>query len=557
MEALHEDAVDLILSDRYSMERLLAAPQNKDLQFMPAEAISSYICCKVVSQENADILVSILNKAIRQIPTSETAQYIDDSLRATGYEYSFADFVYQYRYIIIAIAVFLAIGLTALIFVLNAKRKARREIERNEMKLRHITNNINGGVVVLKADEGLEITYANKGFLELIGCTQEQFDKDGRGSYLAYVHPEDLSKVRSAIDSDSRELSLELRVMRTDESYVPALFNCTAGETYSGVKELYCVILDMTEQNRLMDELRIESKRTELILERVDEIFYDVNLRERRITASVSFAQKLGWELPDTVDELNGEALDRMWHATPEDMAKLHEATKEMLASKKPVSTVMRIESITSGGYIWCEVMQHPILLENGDVVSVIGLIRDIDKQVKEREQLMEQARRDPLTGLFNKEAFENFASDTLLQHPDQNHALIFIDLDHFKTVNDTLGHMTGDRAICEAADKLRVIFSNYDLIARFGGDEFCVFVRNIPMDTLRGKLEWMLDKLQSEYHGEIGTVKVTCSCGVACTMDCGFDYSVLMRNADQALYKSKENGRNRYTFFRAEQESL
>lgn len=238
-------------------------------------------------------------------------------------------------------------------------------------------------------------------------------------------------------------------------------------------------------------------------------------------------------------------------------MAKLHSATKEMLTSKKPVSTIMRIESIPSGGYIWCEVMQYPILLDNGDVVSVIGLIKDIDKQVKEREQLIEQMRRDPLTGLYNKEAFEDLTSDALSKLSDQNHALIFIDLDHFKTLNDTLGHMVGDRAICEAADKLRIIFSNYDLVSRFGGDEFCVFVKNIPMDTLRGKLEWMLDKLSCEYHGENGSVKVTCSCGIACTTDCGFDYRTLMRNADKALYSSKENGRNRYTFYRAVQELL
>ncbi|MDO5845134.1 MAG: transporter substrate-binding domain-containing protein, partial [Methanocorpusculum sp.] len=536
VKALHGGEADLVLSDRYSMERLLSAPQNENLQFMPAEAVLGSICCKVVSQANPDVLVSILNKAIKQIPASETAQYIDDSLRATRYEYSFADFIYQYRYPIVITAVFLLIGTIALVFVLRAKRKAGQAIEQNEMKLRNITNNINGGVVVLKTDEGLEITYANKGFLELIGCSQEQFDRNGHGSYLAYVHPEDLPKMRAAINSNSKELSLELRVMRTDKSYIPALFNCTVGETNSGEIELYCVILDMTDQNRLMDELRIESRRTELILERVDEVFYDVNIREGRISTSVSFAQKLGWELPSHVDELNGEVLDRMWHASPEDMAKLHSATKEMLESRKPVSTMMRIEAKPYGGYIWCEVMQHPILLENGDVASVIGLIRDIDKQVKEREQLVEQTRRDPLTGLYNKEAFEVLSSDALLQLPDKNHALIFIDLDHFKTLNDTLGHMTGDKAICEAADKLRIIFSNYDLVARFGGDEFCIFVKNIPMDTLRGKLEWMVDKLHSEYRGDNGTVKVTCSCGVACTLDSGFDYHVLMQNADKSL---------------------
>lgn len=550
LNALRSKDADLLLSDRYAMERPLAAPQNSDLEFLPAQAITGTVCYQISEAENSVLLISVLNKSIGDLSQNEISQSLDDHLRATRYQYGLSDFAYQYRYALIAAAFVLVLAVAALCVVLHFRRKAQWLIKQDEIRLRNITNNINGGVVVLKDNDSLEITYANKGFLELIGCTKEQFDANGNGSYLTYVHPDDLHKLRSEVESGNQELSLELRIMRTDGSYVPALFNCTIGRKNSLEKELYCVILDLTEQAKLLDELRIESRRTELILERVDEVFYEVDLRNSTISTSGSFAEKLGWELPRCITEFSETVFNDMWRAMPDGVTKLYHATKEMMAEKKPVSTVLRIESKSRGDYIWCDVAQYPILTESGDLASVIGLIRDIDQQVSEREKLMEQARRDQLTGLYNKEAFESLSSDALVQLPDKNHAVIFIDLDHFKSVNDTLGHMVGDRAICEAADKLRIIFSNYDLIARFGGDEFCIFAKDIPLSTLKGKLDWLVDKLRCEYSGERGTVQVSCSCGVACTTDSGFDYQVLMHNADKALYQSKENGRDRYTFF-------
>jgi diguanylate cyclase (GGDEF)-like protein/PAS domain S-box-containing protein len=545
IQALRSGSADLILSNRYAMERLLAAPRNQDLQFLPAEAVENEICCKVMPAEHSDLLVSVLNKAIKQISATETAQYIDDELHATRYVYGFPDFFYQYRYALTALAVIVCFGIVSVTLVLRARRRSLRLIKRDEAKLRHISNNINGGVVVLQADDTLEILYANKGYAELTGCTEELTGT----SFLDCVQLSDRPKVCNVARSDTREQSFELQMLRVDGSCVPALCNCTAGETIDGVRELYCVILDLTEQNKLLDELRIGSRRTELILERVEEIFYEVDLREEIITTSPSFFEKLGWEFSGNSGQLTSENFDKMWHASPEDIQKLHDDTRRMMAEKKPIATMMRIEAKQRGD-IWCEVLQYPILTEDGGLASIIGLIRDIDRQVTEREQLVEQTRRDPLTGLYNKEAFEAMATEALVQLPGQNHALIFLDLDHFKSVNDTLGHMTGDQVICEAADKLRLIFSNYDLVSRFGGDEFCVFVKNIPTDTLRGKLDWLVEKLRGEYNGSGGSVRVTCSCGVACTEHCGSDYAMLMRCADQALYHSKKRGRDRYTFY-------
>lgn len=553
VDALHEGNVDFILEDSYSMERVLASSHNQDIVLIPTQGIESNICFKIqLTEANANILSSILNKSIKYISQNDIETTINDYVQKNHYKYGFSDFIYQYRFqLIAALAVLIIIGL-AFGSYYHIKRKAQLVIEENEMKLRHITNNIRGGVIVLKENQGMNITFANDGFLQLIGTTREEFEENKEGSYLAYVHKEDLEKLQEAVDSDMNELTMELRIMKTNGDYVPALFNCSTGRKINGDKELYCVIIDMTEQNRLLEELRIDKSRTELILSTVEEIFYEVNCDTYEISTSPSFMNKFGWTLPDRYEH-NDNEFEEMWHTKEGEADTLRLNTLQMLQDKKTSTTQIKLKcnSDSAQKEIWCEIVQYPILNKNGAVVTVIGIVRDINEQVKERERLIKQAQTDTLTGLYNKETFGYIVSDMLKESSSQNHALIFVDLDRFKNLNDTIGHLTGDHAICEASDKLSTLFSGSGIISRFGGDEFCIFVKNISYDVLYAKMDHLVDKLRASYHGEKGDVHITCSCGVACTTVAGYDYEKLMTCADQALYHSKDTGRDRYTFYK------
>lgn len=540
--------VDAMLHSRDALEPLLSDPHNSKLHALPSGGVSVEVCFAVLPE--ADLrLLSVLDKSVALISDEDVEMYLSGFAQKNQYHYSLFDFIYQYRLMLTVLLAALIISAFVLLATGRERRKSHKAIAENEMKLRSITNNINGGVVVLKADMGLEIVYANDGFLSMIGLTRQQFDKAESGSYTAYVHPDDLPKIRTAIDNDESELSLELRVLRQDKSYVNALFTCSAGVKTSGERELYCVIMDISEQLRLLEQQRISIKRTELILSKVQEIFYEVNLKDRTISVSPSFREKLGWELPKVLGWELGQNVENMWRAGAEDLEKLKTSTITMLLEGQPASCTVQLEARDRQAYIWCEVMQYPILSEGGEVVSVIGLIKDVNDIVQEREKLLEQASRDPLTGLYNKETFKVQVCAALEEMPNKNHALIFMDLDNFKSVNDTLGHVVGDRAICDAAEKLQIIFSNYDLISRFGGDEFCVFVKDVPTATLKRKLDWLVEKLRAEYSDGAGVASVTCSCGVACTERVGYSFDKLLQSADTALYKAKEDGRDRYAF--------
>ena len=125
--------------------------------------------------------------------------------------------------------------------------------------------------------------------------------------------------------------------------------------------------------------------------------------------------------------------------------------------------------------------------------------------------------------------------------------ALVFIDMDHFKEVNDRFGHSMGDRAIRDIALKLQIIFANCDMVSRFGGDEFLVFVKNIPRDTLLDKLAWAIEKLKETYSNNQDVVNITASIGVAYCMADKISYDKLLEAADNSLYAAKELGRNKY----------
>ena len=166
------------------------------------------------------------------------------------------------------------------------------------------------------------------------------------------------------------------------------------------------------------------------------------------------------------------------------------------------------------------------------------------EKSLQFRMNLIEEAlKRDSYTGLYTKCAFENLCKEYLSLAEEEGFAIVFLDMDHLKQLNDTCGHLTGDRAIADIAKKMQVHFSNLDVISRFGGDEFAVLVKDITLDILNDKLKWLLRKVRTTYEG----VEVTSSIGAVYCEEGPYDYYELMTIADRALYQAKDCGRNCY----------
>ena len=194
--------------------------------------------------------------------------------------------------------------------------------------------------------------------------------------------------------------------------------------------------------------------------------------------------------------------------------------------------------------YIWCKVDIVP-RLENGRVTRLVGIITDIDRSKRQQEALQRETETDSFTGLFNRSHAQQQISEILRAGGEHYHALLLLDIDYFKRVNDTYGHGEGDRILVEAARRLRSTFRKSDVLGRFGGDEFIVLMQNIPgRDTVTRRL----DQLMTGIPLEDGSL-VTASVGIAMYPEHGTDYAALFRKADIALYQAKKH-RNTAVFY-------
>jgi len=167
--------------------------------------------------------------------------------------------------------------------------------------------------------------------------------------------------------------------------------------------------------------------------------------------------------------------------------------------------------------------------------------------------KIRQQANFDSLTGLYNRHKFYEILSEEIDQAKDhgENFALFFLDLDEFKEVNDTLGHAIGDALLRRVANRLRNRVRSRDIVARLGGDEFTIIISNVKnIDDLKSIAKNVCEAISSEFMIQGHSINVSTSIGITCyPHDAETDEEILI-NADQAMYTSKNNGRNRYTFF-------
>jgi diguanylate cyclase (GGDEF)-like protein len=186
---------------------------------------------------------------------------------------------------------------------------------------------------------------------------------------------------------------------------------------------------------------------------------------------------------------------------------------------------------------------------------GAVVLLEDITERRSAEAKISHLARYDELTELPNRVNFRDEIGRLLaVQHGrNQLSALLFVDLDQFKQVNDTLGHPCGDQLLCAVAGRLREMLRPEDFVARFGGDEFVVFQQNIKShEDAAGLARRIVDRLSERYKIDNHLVEIGASVGIAMTSP-GVSADTLLKNADMALYRAKADGRGTFCFFRDE----
>jgi diguanylate cyclase (GGDEF)-like protein len=243
------------------------------------------------------------------------------------------------------------------------------------------------------------------------------------------------------------------------------------------------------------------------------------------------------------------------------DIGRFKAALDQAAGNKKTDAFFMRI--ITQKGVArWVSATMSFYCIDN-DIPYVLAIFTDAQEQKKMERQLQilneqekilqEKARRDPLTKLLDKEETQHMVDCMIAGQPDSQYAMLLIDIDDFKLINDTFGHTYGDTVIFDVASTIREQFRGVDVVGRIGGDEFLVFMKDADMDTAVEKAQKLCLALEKEYTGSDITRKISVSIGLSEYGRDGNDYQMMMEKADHAMYRVKKTGKNSYAIANAD----
>ncbi|MEG1822346.1 MAG: diguanylate cyclase, partial [Clostridiales bacterium] len=236
----------------------------------------------------------------------------------------------------------------------------------------------------------------------------------------------------------------------------------------------------------------------------------------------------------------------------PDDLKDFFQTFRDITKGANIKDKKFRLEN-AQNLYIWCTLSGVVVKDNKGKPYKVIGSMKNIDKEEKEVENLRDKAQRDSLTGLYNKLSTGVLADEYIIlnKNTPTKAALLMIDLDNFKGVNDNLGHQFGDKVLVDTGEKLKKIFRTSDVLGRVGGDEFLVFIKDIiDIDFVREKAEQICTMCNQTFYGEIAQYNLTASVGIAIYPQNGTKYNELYKNADIALYEAKHKGKNMVVLF-------
>jgi diguanylate cyclase (GGDEF)-like protein len=233
-----------------------------------------------------------------------------------------------------------------------------------------------------------------------------------------------------------------------------------------------------------------------------------------------------------------------------EHAAAAFEDERQIMRTGEPIVGKLEQETFLDRPGNWVSSTKMPLRDEHGHIIGTFGISRDVTAQINAENALAHQALHDPVTGLANRIALMNRLSRALvtLSHHAGKLAVLFVDLDHFKEINDLYGHDAGDQVLAEVGRRLSLLSRRCDTVARLGGDEFVLLCEDIDAEDDVGRIGDRIVRTVRTPYGEDGRdLSITCSVGIVATCDPLSDPEELVHAADRAMYEAKKTGRNRY----------
>ncbi len=342
----------------------------------------------------------------------------------------------------------------------------------------------------------------------------------------------------------------ELSLMRKDGSRVAVYSSHILLINPEGEQEIYCVDIDLRDRKQAEEALRESEARYRLLAENTNDLVCLHELNGQYLYVSPSCEALLGYRCDEML------AQDPCVFLHPDDRNPIYQQGDLTLisADNTPITYRMRQKS---GNYIWFETLTKPIVDAAGQVIKLQTTSRDVTERIQVRNQLRYDALHDALTGLPNRNLLMKrleLAINRAKRLENYHFAVLFLDLDRFKVINDSLGHLAGDQLLIAIVQKLQAPLRGADLVARLGGDEFVLLLEEIKdIQEAARVTEQIFAALQAPLTVGGREVYVSASIGVVLGTRDYLQASDLLRDADIAMYRAKSRGKARYEVFDAE----
>lgn len=409
----------------------------------------------------------------------------------------------------------------------------------------YLLQNIMGGTQMMRNDRWLTMPKVGDYLLNLLGYTQEEFQEKFHNRFINLVRPAYQKDVFQRIKNQIRhgkQVEIEYQVTTKDGRIVWLLDKSQLVTSDNGEEYFYNILIDITSSKSVEEELRLLSERQRIIMEQTNDIIIEWDIESDSLYYSPNCRKRLGYE---PISDKASLAVPTASHVHPDDLASIANLFTVMRNGQAYEEVDLRIAN-AAGRYCWYRLRAAAQFDGSGKTCKVVVVATDIDEEKRGLQVLRNKAERDGLTKLLNKQtAQQKIEEYLLLRNPASLSAMLVIDVDDFKQVNDRFGHMVGDDVLQLIADQLRHLFRTDDILARIGGDEFLIYLRDVPSKELvEARTRRIIEAIGAIDNANLEKGMLGCCIGIAYCPDDSNTFDDLFIRADRALYAAKFQGK-------------
>jgi len=445
-------------------------------------------------------------------------------------------------------------------FISIEKRiKALEDLVQKNSSLEYLLENI-GGISWEYDYINDFFVYISKNIENILGyCATELPNLQ---KWFEHIHPQDRKKMllfTAKKIAEGNNHTLEYRFQKKDGTYIWILDIINVKKDADGnVIQLYGFIIDITQQKEAELALKKEKEFVSSVMNAIDDSIMVIGL-----DYSVKMMNQKAQEALDEKGRKAGKHLkcyDVFHNSVNECGLEEHQCPMTRVLETKEIAKVIHLHKNNNNEDRYIEISATPLFNEDGEIESIIEIGHDITQHISLVRELEKntalldfKAHHDELTQLPNRTLYRDRLEMAIkkAKRSGDKFAVLFLDLDHFKEVNDSLGHAAGDKVLIDATKRLEKLIRAEDTLARLGGDEFSILFEHIKdTQSVTSLAQKILEAFYDPFSVEGNSVYIGCSIGIALYPDDGEKAEDLLKFADNAMYKAKEKGRNSFEYY-------